>query len=172
MVEYFAIEAAPGRLFFRCERQRATLMRESCAGMWREANHLGHDNRATCKRCPIGAEHAGEAMASMSALKGTLTCARCHRPALRLIHGHVCVSCKNREYELLKGCNAKGTAPVKLRALEPRRMWFLAGASFTSIQLPRTVDRAELIVAALRDTQERVRFAFRPQVQLAQARLF
>lgn len=173
MVTYFTIEAAPGQQFFRCEPQRATLSTNSCAGMWREGNHMGLEKRATCKRCEIGAMHAGEALASLSPLKGSLTCARCHRPALRLIHGHVCVSCKNREYELVKGCNAKGTRPVKLRALEPRRIWFIAGTVLTHLAMPRTIDRAELIVAALRDSSDRVRFAFKPTApRLVQERLF
>lgn len=173
MVTYFAIEAAPGRMFFRCEPNRATLSREACAGMWREGHQQGVDARATCRLCPIGAEHAGEGQASMSVLKGSMTCGRCHQPSRRLIQGHVCVSCKNREYEFLKGRNAKGTAPVKLRSLEPRRIWFMAGPVIAHLELPRTIDRAELIVAALRDTPERVRFSFRPApLALGQARLF
>lgn len=173
MVSYFPLEQAPGRLFFRCEAQRATLSTEACAGMWREGNHGGIEKRATCRRCPMGAEHAGEALASLSPLRGTLTCARCHRPALRLIQGHVCVSCKNREYEVVKGANAKGTRPIKLGPLEPRRLVFIAGKALTALAMPRTIDRAELIVAALRDSSDRVRFAFRPaEPRLAQARLF
>jgi hypothetical protein len=161
MVEYFGIEAAPGQTFFRCERQRATLSAPACASMWRQANHDNLESRIGCKRCPIGAEHAGELYANMSALHGTLTCARCHRGAERLIGGMHCVSCYNREREAVLGRNAKGTRPTKLPPLEPRRLWFLSGRALTCLSRPRTTDISELIVSALRDSQDRVRFAFR-----------
>jgi hypothetical protein len=159
MVTY--IQLVPGKLHFRCDRQRASLSTEACASMWREANHDNLESRMTCRCCPIGAQHAGELHASMSALKGMLICARCHRGAERLIHGHACVSCYNREREAIKGRNAKGTAPTKLPPLQPRRIWFLAGRVLTSLAMPRTLDTTELIVAALRDSQDRVRFAFK-----------
>ena len=155
------IQLVPGKQHFRCERQRATLSTEACASNWREGNHENAESRMGCRNCPIGAVHAGEALASMSAFKGTPTCARCHRGAERLIHGMHCVSCYNRQLELMKGRNAKGTAPSRLARLEPRRIWFMAGKEPTVLARARTVDTIELIVAALRDSQDRVRFAFK-----------
>lgn len=167
------IQLVPGRLHFRCERQHATLSTESCATMWREGNHEGMPSRLGCRNCPIGAQHAGEALASMSAFKGTLTCARCHRGTERLIHGMHCVSCYNREREVLKGRNAKGTAPTRLAPLVPRRIWFMAGGAPTTLASPRTVDATELVIAALRDSQDRVRFAFKARApRQAQQALF
>ena len=118
MVEYFTLEHVPGRTFFNCERMRAKLSTDSCAAMWRKADAATDGTNNSCKLCPLGAVHAGEVAASMSPLKGALICARCHRQASRLIGKHLCVSCKNREYELLKGRNAKGTAPVKTSRLD------------------------------------------------------
>lgn len=161
MVVYFRIEQVPDKTYFKCERLRCTLSTVACADIWREANHDNVERRASCKCCPIGAGHAGEDNANMSALKGVLICARCHRMAQRLIHGHRCVSCYNRERELRVGKNAKGAVPTRLAPLEPRRLWFWMGGVQTALALGRTLDTDELIVAALRDSKDRVRFAFR-----------
>jgi hypothetical protein len=165
MVEY--MQLVPGKLHFRCDRQRATLSTEACAEMWRQANHENIESRLGCRCCPLGAEHAGERLASMSALKGTPTCARCHRGAERLIHGMHCVSCYNRQREVIRGKNAKGTAPTRIAPLQPRRIWFLAGRVLTTLASPLTMDTTELVVAALRDSQDRVRFAFKAQAPRA-----
>lgn len=173
MVEYFSMPEVPGRTFFRCEVHRATLSKDACANNWRQANHEGSEQRSSCRLCPIGAEHAGEADASMSPLKGTNTCARCHRFADRLIGAHVCVSCKNREYELVRGRNAKGSKPVNLAPLQPRRVTYLEGDQPRVLVRQLTVDTDELLVAVLRDAKHRVRFAFSGQgARLPQLSLF
>lgn len=172
MVEYFSQPAVPGKAYFRCERYRATLSTESCAGMWRESNHDGLEHRDRCRCCALGAEHAGEAGANLAALKGTLTCGRCHRPAMRLIKGHLCVSCKNREYEWIKGRNAKGSRPVHMTPLSPRRLYFREGEATRTLSMPLVADIDELIVAALRDSGKRVQFAFRAASEARQKRLF
>lgn len=161
MAEYFEMPEIPGRKYFRCDRLRATLSVEACATQWRLANHENDEDRQRCKCCPLGAVHAGETAASMSPLKGTLTCGRCHKRATRLIGRHLCVSCINRQYEALKGRNAKGTKPVKLAPLEPRTLHFQHGAQRRSLHMPLSVDTDELIVAALRDSQNTVTFQFR-----------
>lgn len=161
MVEYFEMQELPGRKYFRCDKLRATINTEACAVQWRKANRANDESCSRCKCCPVGAIHAGETAASMSPLKGTLTCARCHKRATRLIGKHLCVSCVNRQYEYLKGKNAKGTKPVKLAALEPRTLHYLHGAQRRSLHLPLSVDTDELIVAALRDSLNTVTFQFR-----------
>lgn len=171
MVVY--IQLVPGKQHFRCERQRATLSTEACASMWREGNHENIESRAGCKACPIGAMHAGESEASMSQLRGMVLCARCHRGATRLIHEHLCVSCQNRQYEIVKGKNAKGTAPSRLPPLQPRRLWFMAGSTPTVVARKLTADVTELMVAALRDSKQHVRFAFKAMApKRAQAALW
>lgn len=91
---------------------------------------------------------------------------------MRLIWGYVCVSCYNREREVVIGRNAKGRLPVKVGRLEPRRIWYMAGRSLVSLTRPRTTDTTELVVAALRDSRDRVRFTFHGQPHLTQLRLF
>lgn len=175
MVEYFSNPDLPGRSFFQCSRLRATLASTSCADMWRKANG-GEDEgaRGNCKLCPIGAVHAGEVAASMSPLKNTLTCARCHRGATRLIGKHVCVSCYNRAREFVLGRNAKGTAPIHAQKLSPRRVRYLLGDEVRIVSRQLTADTDELIVALLRDSRKKVVFAWdtTPPAAVAQARLW
>lgn len=41
-------------------------------------------------------------------------CVRCHQPSVRrLIYGNLCISCANRQFEYIRGRNAKGTVPIK-----------------------------------------------------------
>jgi len=174
MTEYFAIDGVPGKVYFRCERQRATLSTTACAASWRRADELNDGQCAACRLCPTGAVHAGEVAASMSPLKGTLTCARCHRPSARLIGGHRCVSCYNREREVLAGRNAKGTAPVKTCRLDARHLRFNANGDMRYLRVAMSADMDELIVATLRDSRSRVSFAYdsRPPAAVRQARLW
>ncbi len=174
MPDYFSMDGVPGKVYFRCERQRATLSTEACAASWRRADELNDGQCSACRLCPVGAVHAGEVAASMSPLKGTLTCARCHRTSGRLIGGHRCPSCYNREREVLRGCNAKGTAPVKAGRLDPRRLAYNAGGELRHLRLPISADMDELIVAVLRDSRSRVSFAYnsRPPAAVRQARLW
>jgi hypothetical protein len=110
----------------------------------------------------------------MSPLKGTLTCARCHRTSGRLIGRHICVSCKNREYEVLRGTNAKGTAPVKARRLDARRIRYMHGGELCTMAVRLSADTDELVVAALRDSKKSVAFAWNstPPAAVRQARLW
>lgn len=160
MTEYTTMPEVPGRLYFRCDRYAATLSTLACANNWREGNYKASELRAKCKCCPLGAEHAGEVGASMSALKGSLICSRCHRTASRLISKNLCVSCQNRQYEYVKGRNAKGTAPVKLAALQPRRIKVDVGGAVKLLYSPLTADTDELVITALRDCLKQVRFGF------------
>lgn len=174
MVDYFSMEHVPGKVFFKCERQRAKLSTDSCASMWRKADELNDGTNSSCRLCPIGAVHAGEVAASMSPLKGALICARCHRNAMRLIGKMLCVSCQNRQYEAEKGRNAKGTAPVKLGTLSKRSIRYRHGDEIRTMVLHKTVDVDELVVAALRDSKKAVVFAFNPAppAAIAQGRLW
>lgn len=173
-VEYVKIAQVPGVDHFRCERLRAVLAVTSCANMWRQANRPD-GNCGACRGCPIGTEHAGEAAnATQSPFHQSKICARCHRPATRLIGRMHCVSCKNREYELDRGCNAKGTKPVKLGPLVRRRIQFTAGGQPCALAIAKSLDTSELIVAVLRDSGQRVRFGLGVAAQpaLRQLRLF
>ncbi|WP_407122184.1 hypothetical protein [Bradyrhizobium sp. STM 3561] len=164
---YFDMPELPGRLYFACGPLRATLEIDACADNWRRANIDRDISRLKCRGCQIGAEHAGERGANTHPLRGTTTCGRCHRGASRLIHGHLCVSCFNRERELIKGRNGKGTPPIKLARLDPRSVTYQrADRTVHTRAIDRTVDMEEVLVAVLRDEQQAVRFGFRARVAL------
>lgn len=155
------VELVPGMQHFSCERMRATLSVHACADNWRRGRE-GNLSRLPCKGCEIGAVHAGEAGASQSPLLGTRICARCHRGAARLIRGHLCVSCYNREREVRLGRNAKGTPPVKWHALARRSISYRrSDGTVAEHTLDRAADMEELIVATLRDERKAVQFGWR-----------
>ena len=172
--EYFRLEGCD-RQFFRCERMHATLSVEACATNWRNGND-NDERRAQCRSCPLGAQHAGEPTASISPLKGTLTCSRCHRQSSRawLIGKRLCVSCWNREREVVRGRNAKGNKPVKLQSLDPRSIYVLEAGTPRTLHQPRTQSHDELVVDALRDCKGSVSFMHNPAAGalMAQLRLF
>lgn len=164
-MEYFTLPELPDKPMFRCEPRMATLQVSACAQMWREAQGRDAPERLDrCRTCVVGAKHAGEGDISRCSLRGSGICARCHRRGLRLVGGHICVSCKNREYEVLKGRNAKGTAPRKHAQLYPATLRFLAGGDVKRIRLQHCASPDELIVAALRDSQRHVVFAFHQRI--------
>lgn len=165
MVDYFQMAETPGKQYFRCDRLSATLSVDSCAAMWRKANHEGSEQQYKCRVCPIGAVHAGETAASLSPLKGTTICGRCHRVASRLIRAHLCVSCYNREREIVIGKNAKGSLPTKLRPLSLRRMHYLEGSEPKALTMERSAATDELIVATLRDAKRQPSFGFHSAVR-------
>lgn len=157
-VEYFESPLLPGRRMFRCERLSASLQVSACSAMWVEANAAGAtpERLFRCRQCPLGAEHAGVGDANMSPLRGSGICSRCHRSDLRLIGGNVCVACKNREYEWLKGRNAKGSRPVKHPPLNRRVVRYVAGGEVRVLARPHTTSADELVVELLRDSAKRV----------------
>lgn len=130
--------------------------------MWKGANAgVGLPERgAQCRGCPVGATHAGQVDPTGHWLRGMPACSRCHRTDLRLIGGNVCVGCKNREYEWVKGRNAKGKFPTCHPNLEPRRVTYRAGGRVCTLVRERTASTTELVVELLRDSPNRVVFGF------------
>lgn len=145
---------------FRCTRLSASLQVERCAQMWRDAVETRGGRSGRCLGCEVGAAHAGEVDASYHRLRATTTCSRCHRADLRLIGGNVCVGCKNREYEWVKGQNAKGKFPVCHPRLDPRRLVYATSAGVRVLVRERTVSTTELVVEVLRDSPKRALFGF------------
>jgi hypothetical protein len=103
-ITYFAMPGVDGQ-YFNCSALRATITPASCSARWKKSNH-----QSVCHACEIGAQHSGKTVISRSAVS-ELMCARCHTGASRLVRGCLCVSCWNREAEVVKGFNAKGTPP-------------------------------------------------------------
>lgn len=174
MVEYFKIEGVE-RMMFKCERIRATLSKEGCATNWQQAQK-GDERRGACRSCPLGATHAGFESASCSDLKGSLLCSRCGKSSSRgwLLDGCLCVSCMNREYEWIKGKNAKGSVPSKMLPLGPRMILIAEAGVPRRFKRSLTQHECELPLSALRDCQGEVTFMpnSRAAQQFAQEGLF
>lgn len=105
---------------FDCPRhQSLKLSALLCAGMWRKAKALpikSYETVTKCRGCEIGACHAGQKVeASRAAVVSDHHCARCGNPRLKLIQGNICVSCYNRQLEVQRGVNRRGTKPQKAK---------------------------------------------------------
>jgi hypothetical protein len=117
----------------------------------------------TCRSCPIGAAHAGAVHVVYSRIFGAAICPRCRRGATRMIGGKVCVSCYNRGRELSAGKNARGNAPRELQARAPRPLEIrIAIDGLATGQSVVAVDRAEVMIQALRTTKGAVEFGYAP----------
>ena len=113
-IKYFKHDGVSGD-YFECPKGIGTYSTEFCARMYTEAMSpvgLKEGLRIACKSCPVGAKHAGVGGNSTSRFLGQFACSRCQRGASRLIRGSICVSCFNREREVLIGKNAKGCVPI------------------------------------------------------------
>jgi hypothetical protein len=162
-LQYFEIPEIPGVKRFHCVRLRADLSIDNCRDRYEKSNSndADADRFRTCRQCAHGARHSGRTDPNPSPLRGATVCARCHTGATRLIGKWLCVSCMNRQYEVLKGKNAKGTAPIKLAKLDRRAITYRAGAEVKTLVRGLTVDMEELVIATLRDESNRVAFCFR-----------
>jgi hypothetical protein len=166
------------RLFFPCTAYRATLSREACADRWRSsqgATGAVAERVSLCRGCVIGASHAGHEPVVYSRHYGAAMCPRCRKPSFRIIGGRVCVSCANREYELIKGLNARGTVPVILAARPPvnRRLIEVANDIARPIEATNVIDLAEALLRRLRTSKGTFAFAWQGDSSaLRQQRLF
>ncbi|WP_433704451.1 ArsR/SmtB family transcription factor [Paraburkholderia sacchari] len=165
MPVYFELDGGllPGVRHFACDRLRASMSVSSCGTRWEKANStdVDADRFHTCRRCAIGAAHAGRIDHNPSQFKGMTICGRCHTGATRLIGKHVCVSCFNRARELRIGKNGKGTAPRKLARLDRRSITYRAGGVVKTRVFEESVDMTELVVAVLRDEQHAPQLGWR-----------
>jgi len=167
-VAYFTREGFPARVF-ECPRHRVTMMEVSCKASFQEAKRTGPSGRrAGCISCPIGALHAGEAVpAARTTEQGSygLFCVRCRRTStdcndarqvgrMRLVRdGTLCVSCYNREREVVHQRNAKGSRPQKWAGLRPITVIGIADdGTKTVLKLPLARDLTEAILTMHRRT--------------------
>lgn len=159
-----AYTQAYGLHLFQCEPYRARLTSKACAARYREANDArGREAERIvhCRSCPIGASHAGVDQTYFSQYYDTLLCPRCHKTWLRIIKGRVCVSCYNRERELVRGYNAKGIFPAGVRGVWPHTITVAVDGK--SLRLSAIAHNAiELALHCMRTTKGRLTFGFTP----------
>ncbi len=105
-------------LVFRCDHLRASISISTCAD-----NHR-HSQNLACLRCAIGKEHSASgkyesAQRSDDVQKAqriqrlrASTCVRCGVGGFRIMGAELCVSCRNRQVEVMTGKNGKGRFPI------------------------------------------------------------
>jgi hypothetical protein len=166
-VEYKTIPGAPAPSF-GCARYRAQLLTTACAKRWRQAQTArgyAADQIEKCRGCPIGAQHAGEKTVRYSMLFDSPICPRCGRGSTRrLVGGHRCISCFNREREYIRGKNAKGSKPVHAIPLHRRTVCYaVEGGDVQDLTIPHSRDLVELMMTVLRTKGGRPFFYFTGQ---------
>ena len=166
-VNYFSMEGAPGQ-YFTCGRY-GTMSVPSCARNYAAAPAASKSGRLeACVGCAVGREHAGETLtlpvvsAAPAAPETGLFCVRCRKSGrdeesrlvgrMRLVRDHtICVSCYNREREVLKGANAKGAKPKKWKHLYFARVGLVSGGALRVEQLSQPVsDQFEAALTVMR----------------------
>jgi hypothetical protein len=161
--EYFEFDVLPDVKHFTCDRYRATLSVQSCSERWTLANEGASDERQderrrSCRQCPQGALHTGKSDLSISPWRGSMMCARCGVGASRLIGRNLCVSCANRQYEVIKGRNRKNTKPVKIREVNRRSVSYLTAGEPKVKTILHTTGLEEVMWSVLRDEVKTVKF--------------
>ena len=129
-IEY---RTAYGLTMFDCAPMRASLSPAACSD-----NYLNRKCLA-CADCTIGAVHSGKAVAAQpDAAHRSGECVRCLAQTTRRQVGAVlCMSCYNREREILRERNGKGAYPRHIAAHLHRCEATLAGDDLLEkFQLP------------------------------------
>src|SRR6266404_7217461 len=165
-VEYRTIPGAPAPSF-GCGRYRAQLLTTACAKRWRQAQAAkgwAAEQIERCRGCPIGAQHSGEKIVRYSTLFDSPICPRCGRgSARRLVGGTRCISCYNRERELVRGRNRKGTRPTMAPLYARTVRYAVEGGDVQDLTIPHSRDLTELMMSALRNERGRLFFFYTGQ---------
>lgn len=177
-IEYRTLEYAPGK-YFDCPSY-GLMKLESCARNYTDAPTAIKAGRlAKCIGCEIGRKHAHapkpEAAPKLRSIQYRPVCVRCRRDGtaegtrligrLRLVRAKtVCVSCFNREKEVLAGRNSKGAKPKKWGGLFYTRAAYIVDNKAIVVDLPNPViDRIEVALTMIRRGRRSVAWA-RPAV--------
>ena len=160
-VRYELVAGVPGR-YFRCDRY-GLLSVDACSRNFSAAPKLASEGRlAGCVGCPAGIVHAGGHKAA-SARPVLAVCSRCRRDPsdasmyrstrqgrIRMVRdGELCVSCFNREREVMLGRNARKTKPRDL-VLRSQSVGYIVDACMSVAQLPAIKDSVEGALTVMR----------------------
>lgn len=139
----------------------------ACAASYQTAMSpagLREGRRISCRACPVGAEHAGvpNSVASSSRFLGVKYCSRCHGEANRLIRGSICVSCYNREREVLIGKNAKGGKPIHGKSIGTAIVACVvdSGRKAQVHRMDKVSSRLEAVLSVLRSESTSISFGW------------
>lgn len=104
---------------FECPRHTGglRLLPTACASNWQRAKKaMPWDALRVCKGCEIGAFNAGEALPPLA--PSDRECLRCGKTDQRLVRRQICISCYNRERELLTGRYRRAVPPQGLKVVQ------------------------------------------------------
>jgi hypothetical protein len=183
-VTYFESEGVPGQ-YFACSHY-GTMSTTACARNFTEApQSIKRGRLQHCLGCSIGRKHAGgddrpEPAPAASSIVYRIACVRCRRDGrtsgsrligrLRLVRrGSICVSCFNREREVIFGANAKGARPKKWANLFLSRVTYVSPSrAVCEVHPDPIVDRIELALTMIRRGHDRGVAWSRPPIMHAQ----
>lgn len=165
--EYFQHALLPGKPMFACERLSASMTTDACATRWKMA-----EAGSSCASCSIGRLHAtGTEQVPTTApprrkrqSSKSGACPRCGGSGLRLlVCSGLCVSCANREYEFIKGRNAKGKVPIEYRPPHSIEVGVELADGAIEIREVDALHGAEAIARVARDLPDGARFVDAPR---------
>jgi len=156
-IEYFPMEGVPGR-YFQCPAYGTTMSDSFCGRSYQDAKRQAEPRHPACRGCAVGALHAGDKAPPPASMLGRLLCCRCHRSTRRLLHGALCISCYNRELEVIKGRNAKGRPPVHAIPTHHQTLLIIGLAGPKLVNFDRVADVLEAMLRVLRTEQQQVTF--------------
>jgi hypothetical protein len=85
-----------------------------------------------------------------------------------ILRGTLCISCVNRQYEFIRGKNAKCNPPkIKLDRRTVR--YAIEGAGVETLTVEHSVDLTEIMMMVLRKTRGRVSFGFHSGPRMPQS---
>jgi len=138
-------------VMMKCDRNGATLTTRGCAAMFRSAAETKPEpwqSKFACRGCPIGAVNAGVAVAvandTAAMDEARRCCPRCDRLAPRLINGHLCITCYNRQLDVVRGFNRRGNRPGLADRLHPVTM-MVRGARLRQVRFELVLGNEEAI---------------------------
>ncbi len=179
-LQYVTLEGVPGK-YFTCPSGYGLLGVAACARNFTDAPEQMRAGRLQkCIGCERGRIHSGApkveaAPKAQQSLQYRPVCVRCRRDGtaqgtrligkLRLVRAHtVCVSCFNREKEVIAGRNSKGAKPKKWGGLFYSRAAYVADGKAIVIDMPDPViDRIEVALTMIRRGHKSVAWA-RPEI--------
>jgi hypothetical protein len=160
---------APGQ-YFRCARY-GLMNTDACSRNFGAAQELKNKERlAGCLGCQTGRLHSGKAIPKKIESLPASTCVRCRRDPINesqyrdtrqgrirmVCKGVLCVSCFNREREVILGKNSRGTKP-RLQ-LKPLVVDYSVDGATTQLKIPRATGTEEAFARADRLTKGREQY--------------
>jgi hypothetical protein len=156
-----------------CERRKLRLTGAACARFWLASNPVPPpvwEGRVACNLCPAGAARAGAVVDVAQVVRDRLrhVCPRCRKWSDRIVNDRFCVSCYNRDLEIQRGRNRKGSMPWRVAGrLYPCRVTVIEGSTVEQVERASSAGVLELALWRARRAKAPLRFGWAPPVRRA-----